>query len=107
MQATPEKLLTVQELARRLDVGQCKVRNLAHEGRIPSVQVGPNGMRFDWQEVLAALRTEQDAELKSMLTSDQWAAWEKVRAEQRASRGDRGNNMNQAPPPPPPPPPTG
>lgn len=66
----------------------------------------------DWtamRDQMTALRTEQDAELKTMLTSDQWATWEKVRAEQRANRGERGKNMNQAPPPPPPPPapPTG
>ena len=70
-------------------------------------EANTNGDRTAMRDQMTALRTEQDAELKSMLTSDQWAAWEKVRAEQRASRGDRGNNMNQAPPPPPPPPPTG
>ena len=57
MNATNEKLLTVEELARRLDVGQNKIRDLAREGRIPSVQVGRN-RRFDWLEVLAALRSE-------------------------------------------------
>lgn len=56
MNTTPEKLLTVQELARRLDVGQDKVRDLARCGRIPSVQVGANGLRFDWREVIEALR---------------------------------------------------
>ncbi len=61
----------------------------------------------DWsatREKMTALRTEQDAELKTMLTSDQWATWEKVRAEQRANRGDRGKKKDQAPPPPPAPP---
>jgi len=56
MNATPEKLLTVEELARRLDVGQDKVRAMAKAGRIPCVEVGANTRRFDWQEVLAALR---------------------------------------------------
>jgi excisionase family DNA binding protein len=58
MEATETKLLTAAELARRLDVGQDKVRVLAREGRIPSLTVGTNGLRFDWHEVLRALRTE-------------------------------------------------
>jgi excisionase family DNA binding protein len=62
MQATEAKLLTTAELARRLDVGQDKIRALAKAGRIPSVQVGANGRRFDWAEVMAALRAEAAAE---------------------------------------------
>jgi len=50
--------LTASELARRLAVGQDKIRALAKAGRIPSVRIGPNGRRFDWLEVLAALRAE-------------------------------------------------
>ena len=62
MNASPEKLLTVQELARRLDVGQDKVRDLARSGRIPFVQVSRNGLRFVWDDVLQALRAEAAAE---------------------------------------------
>lgn len=48
----------------------------------------------DWsamREKMVAMRSEQDAELKTMLTSDQWTAWEKVREEQRNNRGGRGD----------------
>ncbi|MEO6594755.1 MAG: hypothetical protein ABIP94_08385 [Planctomycetota bacterium] len=63
MQTSPEtKLLTAAELARRLHVGQDKVRTLAREGHIPSLTVGANGLRFDWHEVLLALRTESVTE---------------------------------------------
>ena len=70
-----------------------------------------DGDRTKMREQMTALRTEQETELKTMLTSDQWAAWEKVQAEQRANRPERGKNKDknksQAPPPPPPAPPTG
>jgi excisionase family DNA binding protein len=62
MQATEAKLLTTAELARRLDVGQDKIRALAKAGRIPSVQVGANGRRFVWAEVMTALRAEAATE---------------------------------------------
>ena len=56
-----EKLLTVAELARRLDVGEDKVRAMAKRGEIPSVKVG-NGRRFVWADVLAALQRSANAE---------------------------------------------
>jgi excisionase family DNA binding protein len=49
-----DKMLTVAELARRLDVGQEKVRELARDGRIPFLRVGKT-MRFEWAAVRAAL----------------------------------------------------
>lgn len=49
-----EKLLTVQELARRLDVGRQKVRELARSGSIPFLCVG-GAMRFQWGAVVQAL----------------------------------------------------
>ena len=45
----------------------------------------------DWsamREKMTALRTEQDAELKTMMTSDQWAEWLKIREELRPKRGE-------------------
>jgi excisionase family DNA binding protein len=56
MNTIPDKLLTAEELARRLNVGQDKVRGLARTGHIPSVQVGKHGLRFDWHDVLETLR---------------------------------------------------
>jgi excisionase family DNA binding protein len=55
MEATPDRLMTAQDLARRLGVGQEKVRELAREGRIPVLYVGAT-MRFELEAVLAALR---------------------------------------------------
>lgn len=64
-------------------------------------EANTSGDRTAMREQMTALRTAQDAELKTMLTSDQWAAWEKIQAEQRANRGEWGKKKDQAPPPPP------
>jgi excisionase family DNA binding protein len=58
MNVNEERLLTTRELARRLAVGQGKVRNMARDGRIPGVRLDSSGWRFDLAEVLAALRAE-------------------------------------------------
>ncbi len=67
-----------------------------------------NTDRSAMREQMTALRTAQDAELKTMLTSDQWAAWEKIQAEQRANRGEwdkkKDKDKSQTPPPAPAPP---
>jgi excisionase family DNA binding protein len=62
MNANEERLLTTRELARRLAVGQGKVRNMARDGRIPGVRLDASGWRFDLAEVLAALRAEAATE---------------------------------------------
>ncbi|MBK8426981.1 MAG: DUF4890 domain-containing protein [Lewinellaceae bacterium] len=64
-------------------------------------EANTSGDRTAMREQMTALRTAQDAELKTMLTSDQWAAWEKIQAEQRENRGEWGKKKDQAPPPPP------
>jgi excisionase family DNA binding protein len=62
MNANEQRLLTTRELARRLSVGQGKVRNMARDGRIPGVRLDTNGWRFDFAAVLAALQAEAEAE---------------------------------------------
>ena len=52
-----ERMLTVDELARRLAVGAERVRELARTGAIPSMRVGKT-LRFDWAEVRDALRAQ-------------------------------------------------
>jgi excisionase family DNA binding protein len=58
METNNEKLLTTAELARRLGVGRRKVRQMVKAGQIPSIQLGGSGLRFDWYQVLTALRAE-------------------------------------------------
>lgn len=40
------------------------------------------------RDKMTTMRKAQDAELKSVLTSDQWNTWEKWQAEERTKRGD-------------------
>ena len=54
------RLLTVADLAQRLSVGHQKVRELARSGAIPSLPIG-NSLRFDWSEVVTALRPESSS----------------------------------------------
>ncbi|MCA8976778.1 MAG: helix-turn-helix domain-containing protein [Planctomycetes bacterium] len=50
-----ERLLTADELARRLQCGTPKVRQLERAGAIPSVRIGAS-IRFEWGAVLRSLR---------------------------------------------------
>ena len=52
----PEALLTTEQLARRLYVGAKMVREMERTGRIPSIRMGPSTVRYDYEEVVAALR---------------------------------------------------
>ena len=51
----------------------------------------------DWQmmrQKMTVLRQEQDAELRKMMTSDQWAIYEQWKEEQRATREAQRNQGN-------------
>lgn len=51
----------------------------------------------DWtvmRQKMTVLREQQDAELKKILTSDQWTAYVKLREEQRAQREARRKQDN-------------
>lgn len=50
-----QKLMTVAELAQRLDIGQAKIRSMVRNGELPHLRVG-NQPRFNWDEVVTALR---------------------------------------------------
>lgn len=76
--------------------------NLKYAEQSKTMREANTGDRSAMREQMTAMRTAQDAELKTMLTSDQWATWEKLQAEQRANRGEWGNkkgkDKSQAPP---------
>jgi excisionase family DNA binding protein len=50
------ELLTVAELAKRLRLRPRTVQSWARAGRIPSVRLTAKVIRFDWGDVLTALR---------------------------------------------------
>ena len=52
--------LGCKELAARLHVKPCTVRAWAREGRIPAVRISRRTIRFDFGEVIAALKSRWD-----------------------------------------------
>ena len=55
MQST-KQLARAEELAQRLRCGKSTVYSLAKAGKIPCIGIGKKGVRFDIDEVLAALK---------------------------------------------------
>ena len=51
-----QHLLNKEELAERLRVYPATVMKWEKEGRIPSIRVSPRVIRFDFKEVLEALK---------------------------------------------------
>ncbi|HUX02555.1 MAG: helix-turn-helix domain-containing protein [Phycisphaerae bacterium] len=54
-----EVLLTARELGERLAVSPSTVIQWAKDGRIPEVRPSPRIRRFDWGDVVAALKRHQ------------------------------------------------
>lgn len=52
-----QRLLTVQELAERLNTTERQCRRLVHERRIPHLHVGRK-LRFDWSAIDAWLEAQ-------------------------------------------------
>ena len=59
MSTTDDGLLTAEQMAEVLKVEPVTVNRMANRGEIPFVQVGPKFKRFDRDEVIAALRRQQ------------------------------------------------
>ena len=53
-----EALLTVPELADKLQISEGKIRMLYREKKIPIVRVSHRNVRFDYQDVIQALKTK-------------------------------------------------
>jgi excisionase family DNA binding protein len=53
------EFLTAAELAERLRVRPATIRGWGRAGRIPTVRLSRRVLRFDWNEVLAALRRHE------------------------------------------------
>jgi len=53
-----EALLTVPELADKLQISEGKIRMLYREKKIPIVRVSYRNVRFDYQDVIQALKTK-------------------------------------------------
>ncbi len=58
-------LLTAQQLAERLNVTHWTIQNWRKTGRIPAVVLSPKVIRFDYEDVMQALRYGQHADKPS------------------------------------------
>lgn len=98
--ATMTEQLSLSE-AQRLKVNDINLRfEERHRVLVDSFR-GPNRDRTDFKTKMTTLRQEQDAELKAVLTADQWTTWEKWQAEHKPmKKGDRTDGkMHKGEPP--------
>jgi excisionase family DNA binding protein len=51
-----EALLTVPQLADKLQISEGKIRTLYREKKIPAIKVSYRNVRFDYQDVIQALK---------------------------------------------------
>ena len=57
---TTAELLTITELSQRLKLHPTTTRGLYRRGVIPGVKIGHRTLRFDFDEVVQALRDNDD-----------------------------------------------
>jgi excisionase family DNA binding protein len=54
------ELLTTSQLADRLHLTDSEIRKLVQRGRIPEIKVSERTRRYDWAEVVEALKERHD-----------------------------------------------
>jgi excisionase family DNA binding protein len=59
-------LLTVPQLAEKLQISKNKVRLLYRERKIPIIKLGYRNIRFLWSDVLQALKVSSDPRVKEI-----------------------------------------
>jgi len=59
-----EQLLTVPQLADKLQISEGKIRTLYREKKIPTIRVSYRNVRFDYQAVIQALKASSDPRAK-------------------------------------------
>ena len=62
-----EALLTVPQLADKLQISEGKIRTLYREKKIPTIRVSYRNVRFDYQDVIQALKASGDQQGESNL----------------------------------------
>ena len=55
------ELLTTDQLAERLHVKARTVQEWSRTGRIPAVRISAKVVRYDWCEIMKALRSQREA----------------------------------------------
>lgn len=85
-------------------VAKVKDINLKYAAKMKEARDNANGDRNAMRTTMGAMRTEQDKELQTVMTTEQWQKWVTFRDTQRANRGNAGpgnapgaNQPGQAP----------
>ncbi len=84
------------------DAQSAKVKeiHLKYANKMKEARESANGDRDAMRNTMTAIRQEQDKELQTVVTEEQWQKWVKYRDEQRANRGNFGPDNKQPGPPP-------
>ncbi|MBK6929418.1 MAG: DUF4890 domain-containing protein [Saprospirales bacterium] len=96
-------LMTEKLALSEAQVNKVQEINLRYANKMKDARDQADG---DWEamrETMGLIRQEQDNELQTVLTQEQWQQWVAYREEMRANRGNygRGGGPDTAPPPPP------
>lgn len=75
--------------------GKVKEINLKYANKMKEARDAADGDWSSMRETMTALRDEQDKELKTVLTEEQYTQWDRIRTEQRNNRGGRMGPGNQ------------
>jgi excisionase family DNA binding protein len=54
-----DELLTAKEAAAKLRVSVNTLRAMVQSGRVPVVRIGARGYRFHWEQVIEALKNQE------------------------------------------------
>ena len=103
----PEQRATQQTVAMTAqlslsDAQSAKVKeiNLKYANKMKEAREKATGDRDAMRATMTTIRQEQDKELQTVMTEEQWQQWVKYRDEQRANRGNFGPDNKQPGPPP-------
>jgi periplasmic protein CpxP/Spy len=89
-----EKLSLSEKQAEKVKAINLKYANKMKETRDANTEGDWTAMR----ETMGKIRQEQDAELKTVLTTEQFETWNKYQEEQRSQRGQRGGEGKKGAP---------
>ncbi len=81
--------MTEQLALSEAQAGKVKEINLKYANKMKAARDEAAGDWSGMRETMGAIRNEQDAELQTVVTKEQWAKWSEYREQQRANRGNR------------------
>ena len=101
-QRANQQTATMTEKLALSDAQSAKAKeiNLKYANKMKEARANANGDREAMRGTMTTLRQEQDKELQTIMTDEQWQQWVKYRDEQRANRGSFGPGNDQPGPPP-------